>query len=132
MGETAILWLFGIVISVLTMGGGGMLKFCFSINTRMTAMETYIKSSIKGAAEVLHNDDTPRLDALLEKLVESYHDHHYDLSDQEWKDLETLSRQLKEDVTREPGKRLSANIVLSLAKMVNDLSIHKMARNLKP
>lgn len=98
----------------------------------MTALETFIKIYIKGAAEVLHNDDTPELDALLEKLVKSYHDHEYDLTLKEWQDLERLSAQIKDDLSREPGKRLSATAVLALASLANDLSKHKLMRNLLP
>jgi hypothetical protein len=132
MNQEAVLWIFGVLITALSLASGGIIGFILSISTRMTALETFIKIYIKGAAEVLHNDDTPELDILLEKLVKSYHDHNYDLTLDEWQSLEKLSAQIKDDLTREPGKRLSASAIVALACLANDLSKHKLMRNIMP
>lgn len=132
MDKDVLLWLIGIICSILIVAIGWLAKFCFTINTRVTAMETYMKVVLKGASEVLHNDDTPKLDALLEKLVRAYDDKDCRLSLTEWQELQRLTRQLKNDLNRDPGKRLAANLVNSLATLVNDMTTKRIVRCLTP
>lgn len=123
MDNETFRWIIGGICGFLLVAGGGLTAFCFSLNTRMTAMETYIKTSIKGAAEVLHNDDTPKLDALLEKLIEA--SRLCELSKDEWRQLEELTEKFMNDPQRQAGKRLSASAINALAKVVNGLSRRK-------
>src|SRR5579863_711225 len=107
MNQEVLLWLLGILNGLFIPSGSALVWYCWTMNTRVTALEVFIKTFIKGAAEILHNDDTPELDKLLEKLRQSYHDNHYDLTIEEWRELERLSAMVRDDMTREPGKRLS-------------------------
>lgn len=86
---------------------------------RITRVETIISMWNTKFAEILHSPHTPELDALLEKLVKSYRDKHFDLTMAEWTELQKMTCELENDTTLAKGERM-------LAGMVNATCEHKL------
>jgi hypothetical protein len=109
MEKEYVLWLL-IVAQAITFAGFG---YVFTLSNRLTRLETMWAMISKQAAEILHSPHFHEsgFDELLEKLVKTYEDKHYELSLHEWEKLQDLAQQIKEDVNEPKGTRLLAAMV---------------------
>ena len=114
-----MLWIFGVIISGLSMIIGAGVGWAFTTSNRITRVETLVSTFSRKAGEILHSPHTPELDALLEKYVKSYQDRHYELTYAEWEDLKRQCDALENDQTLAKGERL-------LAAMVSSVCEHKL------
>lgn len=111
MEKEYILWILGVAQALLFAGGGFVIAGHISFSVRLAKLETMWSMVSKQAAEILHSPHTPELDALLEKLVKTYENRHYELTLDEWEELQRLSQQIKEDELEPKGTRLLAAMV---------------------
>lgn len=129
MSETLQIWLFGILGAWLS----GLTVLFYTLSLSVTRIQAVMLLLSKNAAKVLHSPD----DHLgLDDLVEKYCKNHHDLSDDEWRQLESRCSEVLEDVMANKTERLAAGqllaIVRPLSRLGKELSIHKLERTLKP
>lgn len=94
---------------------GGVITSAFSIFQRLTKMETTLDLIGMKAANVLHSPHTPELDRLLEKYVSR----EYELTLDEWKELNDRCEAIENDTSNPKDQR-------ALAAIVSALCHHKM------
>lgn len=111
MEKEIFMWVLGGLQAILVAFCVFVLRSCFDNSRRLTIIETMLKLMNKQAAEILHSPHTPELDILLEKLVITYEDRHFELSVPEWEKMLTICQGIKEDLTEAKGTRLLAGMV---------------------
>lgn len=116
MNQDVILWIFGILIAMMGAVIVGFTGWAFAMSQRVTVLETTLKMLGKTAAEILHSPHTPELDAALEKYLHTYQDRHFELSREEWKDLQRRCQEIINDRELGKGERLLAGIVIEVTK----------------
>lgn len=98
MNQEAILWMFGIVQTVICLAITGGLAWLLIIVQRLTKVETILALFAEKAAAILHSPHTPELDKLLEK----YCDREYELSDSEWRQLMAMTFDIEGFLSHHP------------------------------
>jgi hypothetical protein len=118
-----------IAVSIAIAMASGLIVFCFNISSRVRGLEIYIMTSIKGAAEILHNDEDPyRIDQELEDIVKAYKDNHYDLTMTQWIRLRELCKQVMDNKDAPKGDRLAANTIYAFAVLADKFAEHKLMK----
>lgn len=108
------MWIFGFLITGNYLVTAAFIGAYILAIQRVATLEARWEMVNKQAAEILHSPHTPELDILLEKLVRTYEDRHYELSTVEWSSLQSYCQGIKEDVTEPKGTRLLAGMIYSL------------------
>lgn len=111
MNQEAILWLLGIVQTVMLLAISAGVAWLLVIVQRLTKVETILAMFAERAAAILHSPHTPELDELLEK----YCDREYELSEPEWRKLLFMTGEIDKDMTLPKEERVLAAIIHAAA-----------------
>lgn len=115
MSETVLITILGAYgASFIGFGAWAVAKIQ-DMAVRVTRLETILSMAGEKAARILHSPHTPELD----RLLEHYWDHHYDLSTAEWKRLAEICGEIERNMGEDPEKR-------ALAAGLGLLAAHKL------
>lgn len=107
MNESLFAAVIGSVLLIVSGAMGFILTKVFAMDGRMIRLETTFELWGHKAAGVLHSPHTPVLDALLEKYVSRT----YELSNDEWRELNRMCEQIEKDISAPKEERALAAIV---------------------
>lgn len=113
MEKEYILYALGVAQALIFAGCGFIVRGHIGFSVRLTKLETMWSMISKQAAEILHSPHFREsgFDSLLEKLVRTYEDRHYELTIEEWNELQGMSQEVKENMEEPKGTRLLAAMV---------------------
>jgi hypothetical protein len=79
-----------------------------NLEARLTAVETQLRLMERYAGDVVHRDDTPDVDRLIEKYQRGE-----TLTPEEVRDFARKLNQIREDARQPPGTQVAAGVILS-------------------
>lgn len=124
--------LFNVIVGVILTGvlafGAWLVLSQFSLDKRLTRIETLFEILGEKFAKVLHSPHTPELDSYLEKYI----DNGYEMSFQEWRELMGRCEAIENDQACPKDQRLLAAFVSALChhKLTLDKPLPKPTLNI--
>jgi hypothetical protein len=116
MNQEAILWIFGILITVVTAVLGKLCTAVIDLKVRTVRIETTFSLYNEKAANILHSPHTPELDSALEQLLKCYNENR-DMTQDQWANLLRLVEQIENDREIAKGERMLAAMVSTTCRV---------------
>jgi hypothetical protein len=116
MNQEAVLWIFGILITVVTAVLGFLCTAVIDLKVRIVRIETTFSLYNEKAANILHSPHTPELDVALEQLLKCYNENR-DMTQDQWVNLLRLVEQIENDREIAKGERMLAAMVSTTCRV---------------
>lgn len=118
-----MLWILGVIQTVMLLAIAGALGIIFSVLQRLTKVETIIELLGVNAAKALHCPTTPQLDKILEK----YYERNFEISMEEWQTLLDFYQKVLDDMGQPRSYRLAAGQLVAVChhKLKHDPPINR-------